>query len=110
MPASDAADPPDETNTECHSVHVRFAPSQGRRLRRSEPFRAEDGPSLWVERPVLMERVDGTYDLIGTTAHLDALVRWVLSHGADAEVTGPDRLRRRVACEAWRIWTKYTDE
>jgi predicted DNA-binding transcriptional regulator YafY len=54
-----------------------------------------------------MERADGSYDLIGTTDHLDDLVRWVLSHGAAATVETPDRLRHRVAAEARRIWRRY---
>jgi predicted DNA-binding transcriptional regulator YafY len=57
-----------------------------------------------------MERADGTYDLIGTTARPDALARWILSHGAAAEVTGPERLRERVAAEARRVWERHTDE
>jgi predicted DNA-binding transcriptional regulator YafY len=54
-----------------------------------------------------MERADGSYDLIGTTAHLDGLVRWILSHGAAATVEVPDRLRHRVAAEAQRVLQKY---
>ena len=109
MPAPDAATQP-ESDAQRVSVHVRFAPSQGRRLRRPEPFPCGDGQSLWVERPVLMERADGTYDLIGTTTHLDGLARWVLSHGAAAEVTEPERLRQRVAAKARRVWERHTDE
>ena len=92
------------------SVHIRFAPSQGRRLQRPESLFGDDGPALWQERPVLMERADGTYDLIGTTARPDALVRWVLSHGAAATVRGPERLRERVAAEARRIWAQHDAE
>jgi len=92
MPVSDPADPPPKSDAQCWSVHIRFA------------------PSLWVERPVLMERADGTYDLIGTTARPGVLAQWVLSYGPDAEVTGPERLRRRVAKEARRVWKKYIDE
>lgn len=110
MSTSDAADLPDEPNAQRHSVHIRFAPSQARRLQRPEPFPVEDGQSLWVERPVLMERVDGTYDLIGTTTRPAALARWILSHGADATVTGPKCLRRRVAAEARRVWERYREE
>ena len=104
------ADPQPETDARRHSVHVRFAPSQGRRLRRPEPFPCGEDQSLWVERPVLMERADGTYDLIGTTARPDALARWILSHGAAAEVTEPERLRQRVAAEARRIVQRYGGE
>ena len=104
------ADPQPETDARRHSVHVRFAPSQGRRLRRPEPFPCGEDQSLWVERPVLMERADGTYDLIGTTARPDALARWILSHGAAATVAGPERLRERVVAEARRVWERHTDE
>ena len=109
MPAPDAATQP-ESDAQRVSVHVRFAPSQGRRLRRPEPFPCGEDQSLWVERPVLMERADGTYDLIGTTARPDALARWILSHGAAATVAGPERLRERVAAEARRVWEGHTDE
>ena len=104
------ADPLAETDARRHSVHVRFAPSQGRRLRRPEPFPCGEDQSLWVERPVLMERADGTYDLIGTTARPDALARWILSHGAAATVAGPERLRQRVAAEAQQIAKKHEAE
>ena len=109
MPAPDAATQP-ESGARRHSVHVRFAPSQGRRLRRPEPFPCGEDQSLWVERPVLMERADGTYDLIGTTARPDALARWILSHGAAATVAGSQRLRERVAAEARRIVQRYGGE
>ena len=109
MPAPDAATQP-ESDAQRVSVHVRFAPSQGRRLRRPEPFPCGEDQSLWVERPVLMERADGTYDLIGTTARPDALARWILSHGAAATVAGPERLRERVVAEARRVWERHTDE
>jgi predicted DNA-binding transcriptional regulator YafY len=88
-----------------HTVHVRFAHSQGRRLR-SATEGTEYG-SLWHERPILMQRADGSYDLIGTTAHLDRLARWVLSHGTAATVAAPDVLRRQVAAEARRVWRRH---
>jgi len=91
-----------------HTVHVRFAPAQGRRLRAPTTF--WPGDALWTERPLLMERADGSYDLIGTTARLDGLVRWLLSHGTDATIEAPARLRRRVAAEARRILRKYGSE
>lgn len=59
---------------------------------------------------MVMERADGTYDLIGTSPHLDGLARWVLSFGTDATVEGPASLRRRVAAEARRIVQKYESE
>lgn len=89
------------------AVHVRFPPSEGQRLRRPEPTSCPDGPPLWTERPILMERADGTYELIGTSRNLRGLARWVLSFGTSAEVRGPDRLRRHVARQARRVWRQY---
>jgi len=86
------------------TVHVRFAPAQARRLRRPTPAPFGD---LWAERPLLMERADGTFDLVGTATRMDGLVRWILSHGADATVEAPDRLRRRVVAEAQCVVQKY---
>lgn len=57
-----------------------------------------------------MERADGTYELIGTASNLAGLARWILSFGARAEVQSPERLRRRVAAEARRIWKQYDHE
>lgn len=91
------------------SVHVRFEPSEGRRLQRPEPTRCpEDGP-LWAERPILMKRADATYELIGTSRNLTGLAKWILSFGPQAEVQCPDQLRRRVAAEARRIWRQYSE-
>lgn len=109
MPAPDAAAPP-ESDAQPVSVHVRFPPSQGRRLRRPEPTTCGNGQALWAERPTVMERADGTYDLIGTSAHLDGLARWLLSFGPDATVKDPERLRRRVAAEARRIVQRYASD
>jgi len=90
--------------SERRTVHVRFAPAQGARLRRPTP---PPFAPLWTERPLVMQRTDGSYDLIGSTTHLDGLVRWILSHGAAATVAAPARLRRRVAAEARRIRRRY---
>lgn len=108
FPGSSVRVAADERGNEAaqHTVHVRFAHTQGRRLRTSGTDAATERP-LWVERPLLLERADGSYDLIGTTAHLDRLARWVLSHGTAARVQAPDRLRRRVAAEAQRVLQKY---
>lgn len=89
------------------AVHVRFSASVGQRLRRPEPTTCSDGRALWTERPILMERADGTYELIGTSRNLEGLARWVLSFGASAEVQGPDRLKRQVAAEARRVWRQH---
>lgn len=92
------------------AVHVRFPPSQAQRLQRPEPDTCGDGRPLWTERPLLLQRANGTFELIGTTDNLPGLARWILSYGADAEVKGPDRLRRRLAAEAHRIWQMYADD
>lgn len=107
MSVSTDADAQTESPDRGRAVHVRFAPSQGPRLRRSEPTTCGRGASLWAERPLLMERGDGSYDLLGTSSNLRGLARWILSHGADATVRGPEELRRRVAAEARQIWEKY---
>ena len=91
-------------------MHVRFPPSEGRRLRRPEPTSCPGEAPFWTERPILMERADGTYELIGTASNLAGLARWILSFGARAEVQSPERLRRRVAAEARRIWKQYDHE
>ena len=103
MPSTTGFSSSDGT-AEGHTVHVRFAPAQGRRLRRPTP--ASFG-NLWAERPLLMKRADGTFDLVGTATRMDGLARWILSHGVDATVEAPDRLRRRVVAEAQRIVQKY---
>ncbi|PQJ26844.1 hypothetical protein BSZ35_18100 [Salinibacter sp. 10B] len=100
----------DRAPRETWAVHVRFAPSEGRRLRRPEPTSCPGEGPLWTERPILMERADGTYELIGTSGNLDGLARWVLSFGTSAEVRGPDRLQRRVAAQARRIGRKYPED
>lgn len=119
MPALDSSDQPASAaggsgrspadEQRAPAVHVRFSPSQGRRLRRSEPSTCGEGRALWTDRPLLMQRADGTYELIGTSDNLAGLARWILSHGADAEVQGPERLRRRVAAEARRVLRQYSD-
>lgn len=101
---------PPTSESRRYSVHVRFPPSQGARLRRSEPTACGDGRPIWADRPSVMERADGTYDLIGTSAHLDGLARWVLSFGTDATVKGPEVLRQQVAAEARRIVKLYDRE
>mgnify|MGYP000040523796 CR=1 FL=1 len=59
---------------------------------------------------MLVERANGTYELIGTTTRPERLARWMLSHGTDAEVRSPARLRHRVAAEARRVWEQYQDD
>lgn len=102
--------PAGRATSETATVAIRFASTQGARLKRAAPGGGSVRQGLWVERPLLLKRADGTYDLIGTTARPDRLVRWVLSHGAAAEVRSPARLRRRVAAAARRIWRQYENE
>ncbi len=90
-------------------MHVRFEPAEGRRLQRPEPTTCGDGTALWAERPILMERADGTYELIGTSRNLAGLARWVLSYGSGAKVCCPACLQRCVEAEARRVWRKYDE-
>ena len=90
-------------------VHLRFVQTAGRRLKRSEPTTCPGEEPFWTERPLLIKRADGTYELIGTSRNLDGLARWVLSFGTDATVEAPARLHRRVAAEAQRVWKQYDE-
>lgn len=92
------------------SVHVRFPHVEGQRLRCSEPTNFPGEEPLWTRRPVLMERADGTYELIGTSRNLEGLARWILSFGTNAEAKGPSQLRQQVAAEARRVWRQYEDK
>ena len=123
MPASDATKPDackqngrkqnvreqgaGDSAGKARSVHVRFDPAEGRRLQRPEPATCPGKGPLWTERQVLMERADGTYELIGTSRNLEGLARWVLSFGTGAEVRGPAPLQRQVAATARRVWQQY---
>ncbi len=99
-----------ESDDSASTVYIRFSPSQGPRLRRPEPTTCGDGSPLWVKRPILMQRASGTYELIGTSRNLEGLVRWVLSHGTDAEVRGPEVLRQQIAVQARSVWRQYVDD
>jgi hypothetical protein len=90
-----------------YAVHIRFPASRGPRLRRKEPTTCGDGQPLWEERPLLLRRGNGVYELIGTSSCLSGLARWVLSFGSTAEVQSPARLRRLVIAEARRVLHVY---
>lgn len=75
-----------------YTVHVRFVAHPERRR-----------PVEWAEPPLGLGRYHGGYEVIGRSADLDGLVRWVLGFVAHVEVVGPDALRERVAEEARRI-------
>lgn len=107
---SDGPNQPSDSNGSGCAVHIQFSPSQGPRLERREPTTCGDGRALWAERPLLMRRVDGTYELVGISENLSGLARWILSYGADAEVQGPSRLRQWVASEARRVLDMYREE
>jgi predicted DNA-binding transcriptional regulator YafY len=92
------------------AVHLRFPSSMRRRLQRSEPTTCADGQALWAERPMLMKRADGTFELIGTSRNLKGVARWILSFGTDAEVCGPTQLRRLVCKTARRIQRLYDED
>lgn len=90
-----------------YAVCVRFASGQKRRLCRPEPTMCGDGQPIWDERPLLLGRNDGTYELMGISSNLEGLARWVLSFAGDAEVESPRALRRRVRRIAGRIVQVY---
>ena len=82
------------------AVHVRFDAHPQRRQNRVE----------WIEPPLGLGYHHGRYEVIGQSADLDGLVRWVLGFGPCAEVVGPDVLRARVARAARRIAARYDDD
>lgn len=93
----------DQASQRRHAVCVRFSSQQNRRLRQPDPLASANGGPIWDERPLLLERSDGTYELMGLSSNLEGLVRWVLSFAGDAEVESPVALRRRVRRAACRI-------
>lgn len=81
-----------QSDTPVYAIHVRF-----------ETHPERKGPVQWAEPPLGLGRYHGGYEVIGQSADLDGLVRWVLGFGAGVEVMGPDVLRSRIAREARRI-------
>jgi hypothetical protein len=89
------------------AVCIRFSASQQPRLRRPEPDRCGDGHPIWTERPLLLRRADGTLYLLGISAHLEGLARWILSFAGDAEVESPRALRDWVRTSALEVLDRY---
>jgi hypothetical protein len=85
---------------DARGVYLRFSGRCRRRLERPERQTDRQGRPLWTERPLLVRRDGGAYDLIGTSANLRGLARWVVGFGRDADVRSPRRLRRLVAALA----------
>lgn len=80
-----------------YAVHVRLP---------GRPQRAK--PSVdWAEPPLGLGYHRSHYEVIGRSADLDGLVRWVLGLGAGVEVLGPEVLRERVAEAARRIAVRH---
>ena len=63
----------------------------------------------WADPPISLKRADGSYEVMGQSADLHGLARWVLSYGPRAEVLAPEALRRRVVEEARRVIERYGD-
>jgi len=78
------------------AVHLRFPAKQKHRLQRREPVSCADRKPIWTERPLLLQRSDGTFELIGNSANLSGLARWILSFAIDVKVVHPHSLQRRV--------------
>ena len=82
-----------------YAVHVRLP---------QRPRCAE--PSVdWAEPPLGLGYHRGHYEIIGHSADLDGLVRWVLGLGAGVEVLGPEVLRERIAEAARRIADQHSE-
>jgi len=93
------SDAPSSDEAQVVAVHVRFDTHPEQRQRRID----------WVEPPLGLGYHHGRYEVIGRSADLDGLVRWVLGFGPCAEVVGPDVLRQRVVQAAHRIAARYDD-
>lgn len=94
--ASDGRDAPIGNFRDERAVHLRFPGEQKRRLRRNEPLTCAGGEPIWTERPLLLQRVDGSFDLIGSSDNLGGLARWILSFATDVRAVSPPVLRQNV--------------
>lgn len=81
-----------------YAVHVRFV---------TRPTRLHATGVEWTEPPLGLGYARGHYEVVGQSADLDGLVRWVLRFGDAVEVLGPDVLRARVARIARRIAERH---
>lgn len=110
MPPRDlnAPEPPRDGCSTGYAVCVRFASGQKRRLCRPEPTSCGEGQPIWDERPLLLCRNDGTYELMGISSNLSGLARWVLSFAGDAEVESPRVLREQVRHAAQQVVALYS--
>lgn len=84
-----------------YAVHLRFP---------TRPKQVEQGKPHWIEPPLGLGYHRGHYEVIGQSADLDGLVRWVLSFGGGVEVLGPEVLRERVAEAARRIANRHSEQ
>jgi hypothetical protein len=105
--ASTGAASSEDRQSGTRAVCIRFSASQQPRLRRPEPDRCGDGHPIWTERPLLLRRADGTLYLLGISAHLEGLARWILSFAGDAEVESPPALRDWVRTSALEVLDRY---
>lgn len=80
-----------------HAIHLRL--------------RTAVGPPVvpWIEPPVCLRRSDGALELLGHSADLAPVVRFVLSYGRYATLLGAPALQRAVVEEAQRIIACYEE-
>jgi proteasome accessory factor B len=78
-------------------VHLRFAGEAALRVRES----------VWHHSQRLVEREDGSCDLLMTVGGTREIMPWVLGWGADVEVLEPAELRAEVAAHATRLAALY---
>lgn len=80
-----------------HAIHLRLRTAVG-------------APAVpWIESPLCLRRPDGSLELLGHSADLAPVVRFVLSYGRYATLLGSPVLQRAVVEEARRIIACYED-
>jgi predicted DNA-binding transcriptional regulator YafY len=80
-----------------HEVEIRFSPYQAQWIREHR----------WHASQEIEEQEDGGLILKMRVAALDAVRRWVMRYGADAEVLKPGALRKMMADEVYRLIDMY---
>ncbi|NTV46141.1 MAG: WYL domain-containing protein, partial [Chlorobiales bacterium] len=80
-----------------HEVEIRFSPYQAQWIREHR----------WHPSQEIAEQEDGGLVLKMRVAALDAVRRWIMRYGAEAEVLKPEALRKIVKDEASRLMKLY---
>jgi predicted DNA-binding transcriptional regulator YafY len=78
-------------------VSIRFSPNHSKWIKERK----------WHSSQEIKEHEDGSFILSMEISSLDALMRWVMRYGGEAEVVAPEELRNRVKEEIVRMGMLY---